>query len=86
VDLAGLAVEDVRVEMVMGRINSDGVLEDTEVILLPAAEQRDGVAIFQKEVIPERTGHLGYALRISPNHFDDPLTRPCSNLLKWSPA
>jgi hypothetical protein len=27
---------------------------------------------------------LGYALRVSPNHFDDPLTRPCTSLLKWS--
>ena len=24
------------------------------------------------------------ALRVSPNHFDDPMTRPCTSLLKWS--
>jgi starch phosphorylase len=42
--------------------------------------------VFSKEITPERTGRLGYALRVSPNHFDDPLTRPCTSLLKWSQA
>jgi glycogen phosphorylase len=86
IELAGLNAEDVRVEIVLGRIDSNGFLADTEVIVLPAAEQRGSVAIFQKDVVPERTGRLGYALRVSPNHFDDPVTRPCSNLLKWSQA
>jgi starch phosphorylase len=39
--------------------------------------------VFAKEVVPQQTGRLGYALRISPNHYDDPLTRPCTSLLKW---
>ena len=29
------------------------------------------------------TGRIGYSVRISPNHFDNPLTRPCNALLKW---
>src|SRR5262249_58581302 len=49
-------------------------------------EQEGTVAIFAKNVVPERTGRLGYALRVSPNHFDDPLTRPCNSLLKWNTA
>jgi glycogen phosphorylase len=84
VELAGLAPEDVRVELVMGRIDSNGHLEETEVLVLPAVEQQGTVAVFGKDVVPERTGRLGYALRVSPNHFDDPLTRPCTSLLKWS--
>jgi len=84
IELAGLEPGDVRVEMVMGRIDSNGHLEETEVMVLPAVEKHDTVAIFGKDVLPERTGRLGYALRVSPNHFDDPLTRPCSSLLKWS--
>jgi len=84
IDLAGLSPEDVRVEVVMGRIDSNGHLEDTEVMVLPAVEQQGSVATFGKDVVPERTGRLGYALRVSPNHFDDPLTRPCTSLLKWS--
>jgi glycogen phosphorylase len=86
VDLAGLSPEDVRVEMVMGRIDSNGHLEDTEVTVLPAIEQQGTVAVFGKDIIPERTGRLGYALRVSPNHFEDPLTRPCTSLLRWSEA
>jgi len=84
IDLAGLQPNDVRVEVVLGRVNSNGHLEETEVMVLPSVEQRDGVAIFGKDIVPERTGRLGYALRVSPNHYDDPLTRPCSSLLKWS--
>jgi glycogen phosphorylase len=84
VELGGLTPSDVRVEVVMGRVDSSGHLEETEVMVLPAVEQQGSVAIFAKEVVPERTGRLGYALRVSPNHFDDPLTRPCSSLLKWS--
>ena len=80
----GLTPDDVRVEVVMGRVDSNGHLEETEVIVLPAVEQQGSVAVFGKEIVPERTGRLGYALRVSPNHFDDPLTRPCTSLLKWS--
>jgi glycogen phosphorylase len=84
IDLAGLAPGDVRVELVMGRIDSSGRLEETEVMVLPPVEQNGSVAVFGKDIVPERTGRLGYALRVSPNHFDDPLTRPCTSLLKWS--
>jgi starch phosphorylase len=86
IELAGLTPNDVRVELVMGRIDSSGRLEDTEVVVLPAVEQNGSVAIFGKDIVPERTGRLGYALRVSPNHFEDPLTRPCTSLLKWSSA
>ncbi len=84
IDLAGLTPDDVRVEVVIGRVDSNGHLEETEVLVLPAVEQQGSVAVFGKEIVPERTGRLGYALRVSPNHFDDPLTRPCTSLLKWS--
>jgi starch phosphorylase len=84
IDLAGLNPQDVRVEVVVGRVDNNGNLEDTEVLVLPPIESQGPVAIFEKDVVPERTGRLGYALRVSPNHFDDPLTRPCSSLLKWS--
>jgi starch phosphorylase len=84
VDLAGLQPEDVRVEVVVGRVGTSGSLEDTEVMVLPAKEQNGAVTIFERQVVPDRTGRLGYALRISPNHYEDPLTRPCSSPLKWS--
>jgi starch phosphorylase len=84
IDLAGLTPGDVRVEVILGRVDVDGNLEDTEVMVLPSVEQQGAVTIFGKEIVPDRTGRLGYALRVSPNHFDDPLTRPCTSLLKWS--
>ena len=83
VELAGLDPEDVRVELVMGRVGASGGLEDTEVMVLPPVEKNGSVAVFAKEITPQQTGRLGYALRISPNHYDDPLTRPCTSLLKW---
>ena len=84
IDLAGLAPADVRVEVVIGRVDNNGHLEETEVMVLPPVEQQGAVSIFGKDIVPERTGRLGYALRVSPNHFDDPLTRPCTSPLKWS--
>jgi starch phosphorylase len=83
VDLAGLTPDDVRVEVVVGRVGATGQLEDTEVMMLPPKECNGSVAVFASEIVPRHTGRLGYALRISPNHYDDPLTRPCSSLLKW---
>jgi glycogen phosphorylase len=86
IELAGLSPGDVRVEVVLGRVDSNGHLEETEVMVLPSIEQNGTVAVFGRDVVPEWTGRVGYALRVSPNHFDDPLTRPCTSLLKWSPG
>ena len=84
IELAGLRPEDVRVEAVVGRIGVTGQLEDTQVILLPPVRQNGSVITFGREYTPHLTGRLGYALRIEPNHSDDPLTRPCYSLLRWS--
>jgi glycogen phosphorylase len=83
VDLAGLKPDDVRVEAVVGRVGAAGQLEDTQVLTLPPVEQRGTVVVFAKEFVPYQTGRLGYSLRVSPNHYDDPLTRACNSLLKW---
>jgi starch phosphorylase len=83
IDLAGLTPGDVRVEAVIGRVGPSGRLEDTEVMALPAVEQRESVYVFASQILPQQTGRLGYTLRIAPNHYDDPLTRPCHPLLKW---
>lgn len=83
VELAGLQPNDLKVEVVVGRVDTGGDLEDVHVLPLIPAEQRGSVAVYAREIVPPQTGRLGYALRISPNHSDDPLTRPCSTLLKW---
>jgi starch phosphorylase len=84
VRLAGLQPGDIRVECVVGRVGSGGSLEETSVVLLPVREFNGEVAVFEKDIVPVHTGRLGYALRVSPNHYENPLTRPVSSLLKWS--
>jgi len=84
VNLAGLSPGDVRVEAVLGRVGVNGNLEETQVMNLPAVEQSGSDCVFLTEFVPHQTGRLGYSLRISPNHYEDPLTRPCNSLLKWS--
>jgi starch phosphorylase len=83
VDLAGLTPDDVRVEAIVGRVGTSGQLEETDVMTLPAIEQNGGSWLFERQFVPHQTGRLGYALRICPNHDDNPLTRPCNSLLKW---
>lgn len=83
-DLAGLTPQDVRVEAVVGHVNPDGILEDTTVLLLNQVDEQNGQYSFSREFVPHQTGRLGYTLRISPNHTDDPLTRPCHAPMKWA--
>ncbi len=82
-ELGGLKADDVRVEAVIGRINPAGYLVETEVLALPPQEQNGTVAVFGREFLPQCTGRLGYSIRVSPNHREDPLTRSANPLLKW---
>jgi glycogen phosphorylase len=84
VELAGLGPEDVRVEAVVGRVGAEGDLEETEVLTLAPLEQHGTVFLFGRDFAPMTTGRLGYSLRVSPNHCDDPLNRPCNALMKWA--
>ncbi len=82
--LAGLKPEDVRVECLIGSVSTGGSLENTELVPLPPAGMQGENAVFEREIMPDRTGRLGYAVRVSPNHDDNPLTRPVASLLMWS--
>ena len=55
-----------------------------EVLTLAPSGNQDGHYSFSGEFSPRQTGRLGYALRIGPNHYHDPLTRPCGTLIKWA--
>jgi starch phosphorylase len=83
-DLAGLKPEDVRVEAVVGRVGANGELDEMQVLTLAPREQRGTVFLFEREFTPFTTGRLGFSVRVSPNHFDDPLNRPCNALIKWA--
>ena len=39
-------------------LDSNGNLEETEVMVIPPVEQQGAVTVFAKDVIPERTGRL----------------------------
>jgi starch phosphorylase len=54
------------------------------VLTLAPIEEQDGVFVFGRDFAPFMTGRLGYSVRVSPNHYDDPLNRPCNALLKWA--
>ncbi|HWE52275.1 MAG TPA: alpha-glucan family phosphorylase [Bryobacteraceae bacterium] len=82
--LGGLRPEDVRVECVIGRIGVSGGLEETEVVTLPNSRMDSDIGTFEREIVPAQTGRLGYAVRVSANHYEDPLTRPVTSLIKWS--
>ena len=84
VELGPLQPSDVRVEAVIGRINLEGNLADTEILILPPEKQNGTVAVFSREFVPKQTGRLGFSVRVSPNHQEDPLVRPCHSLLKWA--
>ena len=83
VELAGLHPSDVRVEAVVGPVGVNGQLEETFTLPLKAGETRGTAVVFAGEFTVQQTGRLGYSVRVSPNHFDNPLTRPCNALLKW---
>ena len=84
IELAGLGPEDVRLEAVVGRVGPSGELEQTQVLTLAPLDRNGTVYTFGRDFAPFSTGRLGYSLRICPNHFDDPLNRPCNAPIKWA--
>ncbi len=83
VDLAGLQPEDVRVEAVIGRIGVNGHLQDFQTVGLVPVEQTGETYVFSNQYVVQQTGRIGYSVRVSPNHFENALTRPCNAPLKW---
>jgi glycogen phosphorylase len=82
-DLGGLQPNEVRVEAIIGRIGVTGQLEDSKTVPLAAVEQKGEAFVFTSQYQIRETGRLGFSMRISPNHFENPLTRPCNAPLKW---
>jgi glycogen phosphorylase len=83
-DLAGLKPEDVSVEAVIGSVVADGSMQQTMIHRLqPNGREEHGI-VFSGNFVPRRTGRLGIAYRVTQNHIDDSLTRPCGMLVKWA--
>ena len=62
IDLAGLTPADVRVEVVIGRVDSNGHLEDTEVMVLPP-DRAAGSGRRVRQGYSARSGPAGWAMR-----------------------
>jgi starch phosphorylase len=82
-NLAGLQPDDVRVEAVIGKIGINGDLERTHPLPLVPVENNGNTVTFANEFTVQETGRIGYSVRVSPNHTENPLTRPCNALIKW---
>ena len=83
VDLGGLKPSEVRVEAVIGEIGVGGQLQSMYTVPLTAVEEGGDAVVFASEFTVQQTGRIGYSMRISPNHFDNRLTRRCNSPLKW---
>lgn len=83
IDLAGLSASDVRVEALIGKIGPQGELEEAQVVTLDPQEQQGTAFMFGRPFSPLTTGRLGFSVRITPNHYTDPLNRPCNAPIKW---
>ncbi|MSV36364.1 MAG: alpha-glucan family phosphorylase [Bryobacterales bacterium] len=83
IDLAGLTPGDVLAEALVGRIGPRGDLEETQVLALAPKGQEGTVIAFGCDFAPHTSGRLGFAVRLSPNHYSDPLNRPCNAPIKW---
>jgi glycogen phosphorylase len=83
IDLAGLSPDDVRVEALIGKIGPQGELEEAQVLSLGPLEQQGTAFLFGHGFSPLTTGRLGFSVRVTPNHYSDPLNRPCNAPLKW---
>lgn len=84
IDLAGLEPRDVRVEALVGRVGPDGELDNPQIVQLAPQTQQGSIWKFSENYRPVTTGRLGFAVRVSSNHFDNPLNRPSNALLKWA--
>ena len=83
VELGGLTPAEIRVEAVIGQIGVNGQLQSTYTIALEPVEERGSLTVFANVFTVQQTGRVGYSVRVSPNHFDNPLTRPCNSVLRW---
>jgi starch phosphorylase len=81
-NLNGLAPEDVRVELLIGRASQVGQDKELQAIPMQPVGWEDGHCTFQLELMPELCGRLLYRVRVYPYH--ELLTHPFeTGLMVW---
>jgi starch phosphorylase len=84
VDLAGLAAEDLEVQIYHGEVAHGGELTWAKAIPMKVAEPGpDGSSWYAGELPCVRTGHRGYAVRVLPRNADL-VTSFLPGLIRWS--
>ena len=69
VELDGLSPEDVEVQAVIGRVDDDDSLHETSVTTMACTgDGADGVAGFESQVALDKSGAVGYTVRVLPKH------------------
>jgi starch phosphorylase len=79
------------VEALVGKIGPQGELEEAQVVTLDPLDQKmdekppqqETAFMFGRQFCPLSTGRLGFSVRVTPNHYSDPLNRPCNAPIKW---
>ena len=80
--LNGLAPEDVRVEVLLGRASKNGQDKDLDAVALNPEGFEGAECIYRLEVTPEMCGRLLYRVRVYPMH--SLLTHPFEmGLMVW---
>ena len=80
--LADLAPEEVCVELFYGPLSSDGEIEEPRRLEMQSCALEGQHTLFCAEVACDRTGRLGYTVRILPKHKS--LVHPfLPGLVKW---
>ena len=82
VNLAGIAPEDVFVQMYAGYLNTKNVLSD-EIFknMKMVSKEQDGTYIYELEAPTRIVGHCGYTIRIVPQYMDKVEYIP--GIIKW---
>ena len=68
VALAGLRPDEVRVQAVLGRVNSTDTLHDPDYIDMVHSGSGDGTEIFSTTTPLPMAGSMGYTVRLLPHH------------------
>ena len=73
VHLGNLTPEEVAVELYLGRLNADGqITSATSIAMNCLGQQNGGMHIYEAKEVPcERSGRIGYTVRVRPFHVDE---------------
>ncbi|MBO0855535.1 MAG: DUF3417 domain-containing protein, partial [Nocardia sp.] len=68
IDLAGLATDEVTVQVVLGRVGADDELTDPVVVEMNHAATESGTELFAVTTPLPHAGAVGYTVRVLPRH------------------